>query len=83
MNYSLLCLHTVFNGPEMEAVMGSNTSYVTMLRDPVEVFESEYSFYNLSKFYGMSLGSMQIIFKVAINSLTQRILHGHQKLESY
>ena len=56
MNYSLLCLHTVFDGSEMEAVMGPRTSYVTMLRDPIEVYESQYSFYNFRRFYGLSLG---------------------------
>ena len=61
MNYSLLCLHTIFNRPEIEAVMGSRTSYVTMLRDPVDVFESQYSFYGLGGFYGMSLGKKQTL----------------------
>ena len=50
----------MFNGPEIEAVMGPRTSYVTMLRDPVEVFESQYSFFGLNGFYGLSLGMIQI-----------------------
>ena len=39
--------------------MGDNTSYVTMLRDPIEVFESQFSYYDLEKHYGMSLGKMK------------------------
>ena len=66
MNYSLLCLHTVFNGSEMEAVMGPRTSYVTMLRDPVEVFESQYSFYGFSEFYGLSLGRIQTTLEMIV-----------------
>ena len=56
MNYSLLCLHVRFNKLEMEAVMGVGTAYVTMLRDPVDVFESQYGYYGLGGFYGMSIG---------------------------
>ena len=37
--------------------MGGNTVYVTMLRDPVDVFESQYGYYKLEKQFGMSLGS--------------------------
>ena len=59
MNYSIMCLHTRFNKKEMEKVMGDNTSYVTMLRDPIEVFESQFSYYDLEKHYGMSLGKMK------------------------
>ena len=57
MSYSILCLHTRFNKKEMERVMGGNTVYVTMLRDPVDVFESQYGYYKLEKQFGMSLGS--------------------------
>ena len=57
MSYSILCLHTRFNKKEMEKVMGDNTVYVTMLRDPVDVFESQYGYYKLEKQFGMSLGS--------------------------
>ena len=67
MNYSLLCLHTVFDGSEMEAVMGPRTSYVTMLRDPIEVFESQYSFYDFSGFYGISLGRMRTTLEINIS----------------
>ena len=56
MHYSLLCLHTVFDKTEMEKVMGDGTTYITILRDPVDVFESQYSFFHLAEFYGMSLG---------------------------
>ena len=58
MSYSLLCLHVRFNKPEIEAVMGTGTAYVTMLRDPVDVFESQYGFMGLKDFYGMSIGKL-------------------------
>ena len=56
MEYSLLCLHVRFNKPQMEEVMGQGTKYITMLRDPVDVFESQYGYYGLGGFYGMSIG---------------------------
>ena len=59
-SYSLLCLHVRFNKPEMEAVLGPGTAYVTMLRDPVDVFESQYGYYGLQGFYGMSIGILEI-----------------------
>ena len=60
MDYSLLCLHVRFNKPELEAVMGPGTAYVTMLRDPVDVFESQYGFMGFKDFYGMSIGKLEI-----------------------
>jgi len=50
-----MCLHSTYNRQEMEKVMGDNTYYVTILRDPVDVFESQYSYYKLWKHYGMNL----------------------------
>ena len=59
MSYSILCLHTRFNRKEMERVMGDNTVYFTMLRDPVDVFESQYGYYKLEKQFGISLGNFE------------------------
>ena len=58
MNYSLLCLHTRFNKREMEDLMGEGTAYVTMLRDPVDMFESQYGYYKLERKFGVSLGNI-------------------------
>ena len=58
MNYSILCVHTRFNGDQMEKVMGKDAVFLTMLRDPVDVFESQYDYYGLYKKYGMSIGEM-------------------------
>ena len=62
----------MFNGPEIEAVMGPRTSYVTMLRDPVEVFESQYSFFGLNGFYGLSLGMIQISSEINYRTIFRR-----------
>ena len=55
---SILCLHTRWDYQEMEKVMGEGekTTYVTMLRDPVDVFESQWQYYNHEKMFNMSIG---------------------------
>ena len=40
--------------------MGEGTKYITIMRDPVELFESEWGFYNYDQRYGMSLGTKSI-----------------------
>ena len=42
----------------MEKVMGEGekTTYITMLRDPVDVFESQWEYYGHEKMYGMTIG---------------------------
>ena len=56
---SILCLHTRFDKLEMEMVMGGpDTVFVTMLRDPVDVFESQWQFYGLHQHYGMGIGKI-------------------------
>ena len=66
MEYSLLTLHVRFNKPEMEAVMGPGAVYVTMLRDPVEVFESQFAFYDFHGFYGMNIGNIYLLHSIAV-----------------
>ena len=56
MNYSILCLHTRYDREEMDKVMGDKAYFVTMLRDPIQVFESQYSYYKLGEQFGMNLG---------------------------
>ena len=65
MSYSILCLHTRWDYLEMEKVMGEaeKTTYITMLRDPVDVFESQWEYYKHEKLYGMSIGNTEILMK--------------------
>ena len=58
LNYAILCLHTRWNAAAIEQLMGpqETTTYITMLRDPVSVFESSWEFYQMSRQYGMTLG---------------------------
>ena len=70
MEYSLLSLHVRFNKPEMEAVMGAGAVYVTMLRDPVEVFESQFAFYDFHGFYGMNIGNIYLFYQFSLISIS-------------
>ena len=58
---SILCLHTRFNMEEMDKVMGRDAAYVTMLRDPVSVFESLWHFYGLQGHFGMDIGKHSVV----------------------
>ena len=61
--YSILCLHTRFNMEEMDKVLGADTAYVTMLRDPVSVFESAWHFYGLQRHFRMDIGKGSFQYK--------------------
>ena len=58
---NILCLHTRFNMEEMDKVMGRDAAYVTMLRDPVSVFESLWHFYGLQGHFGMDIGKHSVV----------------------
>ena len=56
MQYSIMALHTRYQRRQMEEVMGAGAMFVTMLRDPVEMFESAYIYYRMFVKYNMTLG---------------------------
>lgn len=49
--YSMFASHTRFHLGEVKRVMPRDTIYVTILRDPVTLFGSMYSYYDLAKSY--------------------------------
>ena len=49
--YNIFCHHTVFNEQEVTAIMPADTVYVTIVRDPVTLFESLYSYAHLELHY--------------------------------
>ena len=50
--YNYLTNHARYNRPEMDAVV-HNAIYVTILRSPVEQFESAFGYYELAKYIGL------------------------------
>uniref|UniRef100_A0A3P9JHZ6 Galactose-3-O-sulfotransferase 2 n=1 Tax=Oryzias latipes TaxID=8090 RepID=A0A3P9JHZ6_ORYLA len=46
--FDILCSHMRLNMEELKKVMPPNTIYITILRDPVQTFESVFSYYTFS-----------------------------------
>ncbi len=59
MAYDMFCLHNRWNGGEMRKLMEipdkARPVYLTMLRDPVELFRSLWDYFAMADHYGMSL----------------------------
>ncbi|XP_022657164.1 galactosylceramide sulfotransferase-like isoform X1 [Varroa destructor] len=53
--YSIFASHTRFHHGEVRKVMPTDTIYITILRDPVGLFGSMYSYYDLHTAYKLSL----------------------------
>ncbi|XP_070553945.1 galactose-3-O-sulfotransferase 3-like [Ptychodera flava] len=51
--YNILCNHAVYNRRELQKIMPTDTSYVTMLRNPEQQFESLFNRYRFGKFLGI------------------------------
>ena len=47
--YQALVLHTMWDQEEVEQVLGKGATYITILRDPVDQFESLYSYSHFEK----------------------------------
>ncbi|XP_013771935.1 galactose-3-O-sulfotransferase 4-like [Limulus polyphemus] len=54
-HYNIFTHHTRFNYGELKRLMPKNTIFVTILRDPAELFESLYSYYSLENLYNESI----------------------------
>jgi len=56
MNYNIFCLHTVWNTKEVLSTLeGPNPVMISIVRDPVDIFESMWHYYNFSNYTGKSL----------------------------
>ncbi|XP_023222369.1 galactose-3-O-sulfotransferase 4-like [Centruroides sculpturatus] len=69
--YNILTLHSRFNYKEMKALMPNDTVFVTILRNPVDLYESLYSYLNLDRVYKMNLS--EAVNKLSYNTLSKRI----------
>ena len=56
--YNIFCLHARFNSKRIARVMSEprRTKYITILRDPVEIFISAWHYYKLGRCLKMSIG---------------------------
>ncbi|GIY06645.1 galactosylceramide sulfotransferase [Caerostris extrusa] len=49
--YNILAHHARLNYKEIRAVMPRNSIYITIVRDPIEIFESSFSYYSFDKLF--------------------------------
>lgn len=55
MDYNIFCLHTIWDYSEVNTLLGKDTYYITIMRDPVDLFESLWGYSSMHTYYGMSL----------------------------
>ena len=62
MSYNIFCLHARFQFERINNLMGNNpqTVYITMIRDPVDIFMSAWNYY---KFLGEDIGKFKNFMK--------------------
>lgn len=53
--YNILTHHSRFNYEEMRLLMPEDAKFVTIVRDPVDLFESMFNYYHLSRFWNVTL----------------------------
>ncbi|XP_067119342.1 galactosylceramide sulfotransferase-like [Centruroides vittatus] len=69
--YNILTHHSRFNYKEMKLLMPNDTVFVTIVRNPVDLYESLYSYYNLNNVYKKTL--LEAIDKLSHNVLNRRV----------
>lgn len=60
--YNILTHHSRYNYTSMKEVLYNDTAFVTILRNPISLFESLYSYYRLYIFYGLNIHDMLKVF---------------------
>nr|XP_027204012.1 galactose-3-O-sulfotransferase 4-like [Dermatophagoides pteronyssinus] len=53
-NYNILTHHSRLNYQEMKMLMPNNTIFITIIRKPVDLFESMFHYYKLNRFWSIS-----------------------------
>lgn len=53
--YNALVFHTMWNQKEVESLLGNGARYFTILRDPVDQFESMYNYVHFEQKFGLDL----------------------------
>jgi len=66
MDYQIFCLHTIWNYKEVNRTLGSDTTYITIIRDPVELFESLWVYAGMENYYHTDLETFAISPKTGI-----------------
>uniref|UniRef100_A0A6A7FUN6 Galactosylceramide sulfotransferase-like n=2 Tax=Hirondellea gigas TaxID=1518452 RepID=A0A6A7FUN6_9CRUS len=51
----IFAVHSRLNGPENKKVVAPDASFITVVRDPPQLFESLYNYFHLDEFFGATL----------------------------
>lgn len=79
--YNMFLLHTRFSEDAISQVMPEDSVYVTILREPMEQFESLWGFYELEKFYNMPIDQFAKLPYAKVARWRKGDLHGiHQMM---
>jgi len=70
--YNIFALHTKWNQKEVEKLLGKSAKYITILRDPVDNFESLYNYVHFDKTFKMNLNDF-VHFYIEKKKPIQRI----------
>ena len=86
MEYDVFCLHTIWSRAEVAAILGPSATTFTIMRDPVELFESLWSYAGLGSYYNTDLETFALSPKEGL--LAQRafrsvLQHFAEKLFSF
>ena len=60
MEYDVFCLHTIWSRAEVAASLGPAAATFTIMRDPVELFESLWSYAGLGNYYNTDLETFAV-----------------------
>jgi len=66
MDYQIFCLHTIWNYQEVNRTLGKDTTYITIIRDPVELFESLWVYAGMENYYHTDLETFALSPKTGI-----------------
>lgn len=73
LSYSILTHHSRFNYKEMKLVMPQDTVYVTVVREPVRLFESLYSYFDFGlNIYGTPNLTLDQFLKLVVNRTAEQ-----------
>ena len=63
LDYHVFALHTIWDQAEVERTLGPGAVYITILRDPLEQFESLWGYSELGNYYNTDLQSFALAEK--------------------
>merc|ERR1719244_1607833 len=66
MDYQIFCLHPIWNYKEVNRTLGSDTTYITIIRDPVELFESLWVYAGMENYFHTDLETFALSPKTGI-----------------